>query len=175
MVAAAVKAELEKNPEEVDANEEWVGPDSLPKEGEEVAGEQDAKQKKKEGMLMPNGMKRRVPWYRCQPYYRPLPEEAIKKGALQERMTRMEKKLVKAKAAKAAAEGAEAKGTEAKEGETKEVEMKDEAKEEPKRKAEEVEVEVGSEAKKIKLDEVDLLEGERQELEDRKKAEEACG
>lgn len=76
----AIAGELEQNPEPVDAEGKWVGPDT-PVEEEEEAGDS------KEGILveLEDGRKVRrvVPWYRCQPYYRPLPEEALAKGALQ--------------------------------------------------------------------------------------------
>ncbi|KAH0610433.1 uncharacterized protein H6S33_011960 [Morchella sextelata] len=73
----AIAGELERNPEPVDADGKWVGPDTPVEE----AGDS------KEGILveLEDGRKVRrvVPWYRCQPYYRPLPEEALAKGALQ--------------------------------------------------------------------------------------------
>ncbi|RPA86546.1 Dus-domain-containing protein [Ascobolus immersus RN42] len=187
MVTAGVKAELEKNPEQVDENGEWVGPDFVPPpEVVLKAEEMDAKQKKKEGMLLPSGLVRKVPWYRCQPYYRPLPEEALRKGALQEKMSRQEKKAVKKakvegektvvekivemeKKAEQAVESAVEKAVEAVSGGRKV---------EPKRKAEEsVEVSVGEgeDKKRIKLVQEDFKEGERQEREDREKAETACG
>ncbi|KAI5844477.1 dihydrouridine synthase-domain-containing protein [Morchella snyderi] len=72
-----IAEELERNPEPVDAEGKWVGPDT-PVEEAAAAGE---------GVLveLEDGRKvrRAVPWYRCQPYYRPLPEEALAKGALQ--------------------------------------------------------------------------------------------
>lgn len=70
-----VKQELSKNPEEVDQLGRWVGPDTPFVEGQE-------------GIVVEiegNRFIRKVPWYRCQPYYRPLPEEAMKKGALKVR------------------------------------------------------------------------------------------
>jgi tRNA-dihydrouridine synthase 1 len=183
MVTAGIKAEIEKNPEQTDENGEWVGPDFLPPPEVEVkkAEEMDAKQKKKDGMLMPSGLVRRVPWYRCQPYYRPLPEEALRKGALQEKMSRQEKKAVK----KARIEGGQTQKTVVekivemeKKAEAEKMETEKERVEEPKRKAaDSVEVSVGEgeDAKRIKLDKADFKEGERQEVEDRRKAETACG
>lgn len=83
-VEKVISKELEANPEQLDAEGKWVGPDTPVSEDEEKA------EKEKEGIVVelenPDGTYRRVrrvvPWYRCQPYYRPLPEEAIKKGAM---------------------------------------------------------------------------------------------
>ena len=75
-VEAVVAAELAVNPEEVDVNGEWVGPDVELAEGQTPRDERT---------VIEYGGKRyvrSVPWYRCQPYYRPLPEEAIAKGAM---------------------------------------------------------------------------------------------
>ncbi|PUU83887.1 dihydrouridine synthase-domain-containing protein [Tuber borchii] len=74
-VEKIIKNELSQNPEPVDENGRWVGPDTPFEEGVEGI------------MVEIDGVKfnRLVPWYRCQPYYRPLPEEAIKKGALKVR------------------------------------------------------------------------------------------
>ncbi|CAZ83477.1 unnamed protein product [Tuber melanosporum] len=71
-VQKIIKAELNQNPELTDENGRWVGPDTPFEEGAKGV------------MIEVDGVKfnRLVPWYRCQPYYRPLPEEAIKKGAL---------------------------------------------------------------------------------------------
>lgn len=67
MVEKAVQEELEKNPEEVDAEGKWVGPD--------VDGGT-------EGYDMGNGVRRKIPYYRCQPQIRPSPEEAYAAGAI---------------------------------------------------------------------------------------------
>jgi tRNA-dihydrouridine synthase 1 len=81
-VEKIIKEELEKSPEEVDSEGKWVGPDTPfveDGEGEGIVVEIDDD----------NGMRRKVrrlvPWYRCQPYYRPLPEEALRKGAMKVR------------------------------------------------------------------------------------------
>lgn len=80
-VEKVVADELEANPEPIDADGMWVGPDTHIEEESET---------NREGMIVevPNAdgtyrrVRRVVPWYRCQPYYRPLPEEAIAKGAM---------------------------------------------------------------------------------------------
>lgn len=87
-VEKVVADELEANPEPVDTEGMWVGPDTPVKEEEE--GEEGERETGGGGIIVevPNtdGTYRRVwravPWYRCQPYYRPLPEEAIAKGAM---------------------------------------------------------------------------------------------
>jgi tRNA-dihydrouridine synthase 1 len=75
-VEKIVAEELRKNPEKVDAEGRWVGPDTELKDDAEVGSDGTE--------VVINGKRfwRRVPWYRCQPYYRPLPEEAIARGAL---------------------------------------------------------------------------------------------
>lgn len=90
-VEKVIAKELEVNPEVLDADGRWVGPDT-PVDGEKE-GEEG-----KEGIVVEiensDGTYRRVrrvvPWYRCQPYYRPLPEEAIKKGAMTAKKTKKE-------------------------------------------------------------------------------------
>jgi tRNA-dihydrouridine synthase 1 len=77
-VEEVITAELAINPEEVDANGSWIGPDKL------ISGPETAELP---GIVVelrdpPRKVRRCVPWYRCQPYYRPLPDEAVKKGAL---------------------------------------------------------------------------------------------
>lgn len=81
-VEKVVTDELEANPEHVGEDGMWVGPDTPIDEQAETDG--------KEGIVVevPNAdgtyrkVRRVVPWYRCQPYYRPLPAEAIAKGAM---------------------------------------------------------------------------------------------
>lgn len=81
-VGKVVADELEANPEHVGEDGMWVGPDTPIDEKTETDG--------KEGIVVevPNAdgtyrkVRRVVPWYRCQPYYRPLPAEAIAKGAM---------------------------------------------------------------------------------------------
>lgn len=90
-----VADELEANPEPIDADGMWVGPDT-PVENEEEESEESM-----EGMIVevPNAdgtyrrVRRVVPWYRCQPYYRPLPEEAIAKGAMTARKNKTKKEV----------------------------------------------------------------------------------
>lgn len=74
-VEKIIKNELSQNPEQVDENDRWVGPDTPLEQGAEGV------------MVEIDDVKfnRLVPWYRCQPYYRPLPEEAMQKGALKVR------------------------------------------------------------------------------------------
>jgi tRNA-dihydrouridine synthase 1 len=77
-VEGIIKEELEHNPEEVDSEGRWAGPDREITDGDD-AGEEE------EGIVVEIGEKRyrrHVPWYRCQPYYRPLPEKAMENGAL---------------------------------------------------------------------------------------------
>ncbi|KAI5801127.1 dihydrouridine synthase-domain-containing protein [Geopyxis carbonaria] len=81
LVEQIVAAELEANPEKLDADGRWVGPDT------EIAADDEGGDGDGEGMILeldspPRRVRRRVPWYRCQPYFRPLPEEAIAKGAM---------------------------------------------------------------------------------------------
>ncbi|TGZ79858.1 Dus-domain-containing protein [Ascodesmis nigricans] len=80
LIAAEIEKELERNPETVDKNGEWVGPDTLLAEDEVV----DPENAENGFVVVRDGKRyrRRVPWYRCQPYVRPLPEEAYKKGAM---------------------------------------------------------------------------------------------
>lgn len=89
-VEKVVATELEANPERVGEDSLWVGPDTAVGGGEGAVGG--------EGMVVEvpseDGTYRRVrrvvPWYRCQPYYRPLPEEAIAKGAMARKKGRKE-------------------------------------------------------------------------------------
>ena len=99
-VEAAVAAELARNPEPVDALGHWVGPDR------EMAGDgtgagAGAGAGAGEGMVVDVGagrwVRRLVPWYRCQPYVRPLPAVAQANGALKPKADRT--------GARAAAEG----------------------------------------------------------------------
>ncbi|KAI5789388.1 dihydrouridine synthase-domain-containing protein [Pyronema domesticum] len=80
-VEKIIAEHLEKNPEQVDENGKWVGPDTEVVEGVKYT----------EGIeVVVKGKKYRrvVPWYRCQPYYRPLPEVAKANGALKEKVAR---------------------------------------------------------------------------------------
>lgn len=75
--------ELAANPEPVDADGHWTGPDTELAEGEEI----ETCPEKGIHIVEHSGKKwkRVVPWYRCQPYVRPLPEEAYKRGAMTEK------------------------------------------------------------------------------------------
>jgi len=77
LVEQIVQDELQKTPEEMDSEGRWVGPDrEIAEDGDEATAE---------GILVEiegKKFRRSVPWYRCQPYYRPLPDEAMAAGAL---------------------------------------------------------------------------------------------
>ncbi|KAA8894196.1 dihydrouridine synthase-domain-containing protein [Sphaerosporella brunnea] len=76
-VEQIIAEELERNPEEVDADGKWVGPDR------EITDADESQET--EGFVVEidgNKFRRIVPWYRCQPYFRPLPEKALAIGAM---------------------------------------------------------------------------------------------
>jgi tRNA-dihydrouridine synthase 1 len=76
-VEEIIAEELARNPEEVDSEGRWVGPDREIADGEDV--------QEGDGFVVEIGGKkfrRTVPWYRCQPYLRPLPEKALEIGAM---------------------------------------------------------------------------------------------
>jgi tRNA-dihydrouridine synthase 1 len=76
-VEEIIAEELARNPEEVDSEGRWVGPDREIPDGEDV--------EEGDGFVVEiDGKKfrRTVPWYRCQPYLRPLPEKALEIGAM---------------------------------------------------------------------------------------------
>lgn len=85
LVQKIIQEELEANPEKVDEEGRWVGPDT------EITDQATDQIPNLEGLQVlipipenpPRRVRRCVPWYRCQPYCRPLPEEALAKGALQ--------------------------------------------------------------------------------------------
>lgn len=79
-IERVIEQELEKNPEAVGQDGRWVGPDTLVEDGEKERGGIIVELENGDGTY--RRVRRVVPWYRCQPYYRPLPDEAIKKGAL---------------------------------------------------------------------------------------------
>lgn len=87
-VEKVVADELKANPERIGADGMWVGPDTPV--DEQAEADEKGPGGGKEGMVieLPNSdgthqkVRRVVPWYRCQPYYRPLPAEAIAKGAM---------------------------------------------------------------------------------------------
>jgi tRNA-dihydrouridine synthase 1 len=83
-VEKIIAEELERNPEEVDAEGRWVGPDR------EIEGGENASQEGIEVEVRnpPRKVRRCVPWYRCQPYYRALPEIAKANGALKSKVVK---------------------------------------------------------------------------------------
>ncbi|KAL7273165.1 tRNA dihydrouridine synthase [Rhizina undulata] len=81
LVEEVIAAELATNPEAVDENGNWLGPDKpLTSESQESGEGIKVEIRQEDGSTVT--VLRNVPWYRCQPYYRPLPEEALAKGAL---------------------------------------------------------------------------------------------
>ena len=85
-VTTIIEAELAEHPEALDEDGKWVGPDTEVAEDEDLAGREGIEVRRDGKRFLRN-----VPWYRCQPHYRPLPEEARANGALKDKVVKERK------------------------------------------------------------------------------------